>query len=187
LLTLACGSQNTIEVTVEPGGNADQPSEPSDDYTYILSNFWEGSGQVIPGTSYEGQESYFYNKGLYGEDEFNCELFWDTHGIPTSIGDCPDCDFAFEITATPQQGEHVMDDGTCEEYFADPKQYHYAFTKEYEGHGPSLMYYSYDYFQWFAWFRDGDLIYDTLQIVSFDEDSGEFYYQGGFLNYYYYF
>ena len=81
--------------------------------------------------------------------------FRHMHGVCVSI----------EIEAQPQSGAHIVNDGTCDDYFAEPMTFHYAYTTDYDGHGPSMMYYSADYFQWFAWIRDGDTIYETPQSI----------------------
>ena len=165
------------------------PAEPSGepaelDFTYLLSNYWEGEG-LIQGQSYIGEERIYYSKGGYPEGSFNCVLYFDLIGEETAIGDCPSCVFAFQIDAEAQSGDHIINDGTCSDYIADSKSFHYAYTNDYQGHGPSLLYYSYDYFQWFAWIRDGDVIYDTEQVVDYNPQTAQFNYRGGFLYYFY--
>ena len=175
---LACGTE-TADTT-------DTSNTEDSGYLYILSNHWSGSASVEEGVSYIGTETYHHNKGAYEAEEFACVLTWDMEGVPSnmSIDTCVGCLFQFEIQAQPQSGPHIINDGTCDDYFAEPMTFHYAYTSDYDGHGPSMMYYSADYFQWFAWIRDGDAIYDTPQKVSYD--NGDFSYEGGFMNYYYY-
>ena len=153
-------------------------------YLYILSNYWTGEGDVVLGESYTGTETYYHNKGAYASGEYACILRWDMHGIPTDIGSCSECVFRFEIEARPSDGEDIVNDGTCDDYFSEPLTFNYGYQLDYEGHGPSLMYYSHDYFQWYAWIRDGDQIYQTPQHVRYQD--GSFSYAGGFLDYYYY-
>ena len=155
-------------------------------YLYILSNHWSGEAIIEENVSYDGTETYHHNKGLYEAGSFACVLTWDMDGVPSHISQdtCVDCVFQFEILATPQSGNHIVNDGTCDDYFSEPMTFHYAYTPDYQGHGPSMMYYSADYFQWFAWIRDGDVVYETPQSVSYTQ--GVFSYSGGFMDYYYY-
>ena len=175
--TFSCA--DTVE---EPKQQANEPSAVSDDY--LLTNYWEGDGK-IQNQQYLGEERIFYSKGGLPEGSFNCVLYFDLVGVNTDVGDCPSCVFAFQLDAQAQSGDHVIDDGTCTDYFSQPKSFHYAYTEDYQGHGPSLLYYSYDYFQWFAWIRNGDVLYGTEQVVEYDPQSSQFHYEGGFRYYFY--
>ena len=172
--------------TTQSIDSADTSTPEDSGYLYILTNHWSGTANVEEGISYTGTETYHHNKGSYEAGSFACVLTWDMNGVPSNISadTCIGCVFQFEIEAQPQSGAHIVNDGTCDDYFAEPMTFHYAYTTDYDGHGPSMMYYSADYFQWFAWIRDGDTIYETPQKVSYEE--GEFSYEGGFMDYYYY-
>ena len=159
-------------------------SESEQDVAFLLSNYWEGEGS-IQDQQYVGEERIYYSKGGLPEGRFNCILYFDVFGEETNIGECPSCVFAFQMEAEIQEGLHVVDDGTCSDYSSESKSFHYAYTDDYQGHGPSLLYYSYDYFQWFAWIRDGDDIYGTEQVVEYDSGNARFNYKGGFLYYFY--
>ena len=161
-------------------------SQQDSGYLYVLTNYWTGEAQVDTENSYLGTETYYHNKGIYSAGEYACVLTWDMVGVPSdkSPDTCVGCVFRFEVEARPQSGPHIINDGTCDDYFSQPRTFHYGYTTDYEGHGPSMMYYSSDYFQWFAWIRDGDLIYETPQYVQYE--SGSFQYGGGFMDYYYY-
>jgi|GEM_PF-5171844 len=178
LWLVACHIPNDTATTVD--------TAQEERYLYILSNHWSGEAYIEDGVSYSGTEVYRHNKGTYEAGSFACVLSWDMNGTPSqkSPETCVGCVFRFEIEASPQSGEQIVNDGSCDQYFAEPLTFHYAYTEDYQGHGPSLMYYSADYFQWYAWIRDGDTIYETPQSVSYQD--GYFSYSGGFLDYYYY-
>ncbi len=165
---------------------SDSAVEEDTGYLYILTNYWTGEASVIGNEQYVGTETYYHNKGIYSAGNYACVLYWDMIGTPSdrSPDTCVDCIFRFEIQATPQSGDHIINDGTCDDYFSTEMTFHYGYTDDYQGHGPSMMYYSADYFQWFAWIRDGDTIYETPQHVQFENDL--FSYGGGFMDYYYY-
>ena len=176
-LLLACNGQ-----TDDTAATDTHPQDTG--YLYVLSNYWTGEAEVVLGERYTGTETYFHNKGTYTAGEYACILSWDMSGLPTDIGTCDGCVFRFEIEATPRVVDDIVNDGTCDDYFSEPLTFNYGYLADYEGHGPSLMYYSHDYFQWYAWIRDGDQVYQTPQYVQYE--NGIFSYGGGFLDYYYY-
>ena len=169
----------------DKGDTADSSQEETG-YLYVLTNYWMGEAEVVPDVSYLGSETYYHNKGVYPAGTYACILSWEMEGIPSTKDpdSCVGCIFRFEIQARPQSGTQIVNDGTCDDYFSTDMTFHYGYTPDYQGHGPSMMYYSADYFQWFAWIRDGDTIYETPQKVQYEEN--RFSYEGGFLDYYYY-
>ena len=62
-------------------------------------------------------------------------------GIPSDVSadTCVGCVFQFEVQALPQSGAHIINDGTCDDYFAEPMTFHYVVIEKTASHEkPSL-------------------------------------------------
>ena len=128
---LDSSSEPTSEPTDEP--SSEPSSEPSAEPTlYILSSYWAGEATVVPGTSYEGWESFDKNDGTLGLDEYNCQLVWDVNGAAAENADCPDCVFTFDVTVSPQDADYIVNDGSCDDLFAE-QTFGYSYSADYNG------------------------------------------------------
>lgn len=167
----------------EPSGEpSSQPSsEPGYEPTlYILSSYYAGEADVVPGTSYSGYEAFDYNDGTYGAGEYNCQLVWDAQGTSAANpSSCADCEFTFDLALTARVGaDYIVNDGSCDDIFTD-MGFQYAYSRDYNGYGAALLY------EGSMWIYDGGVYGGTAQVVSFDGST--FTYAGGYVDYYYYY
>ena len=169
--------------TSEPSGEpSSQPaSEPGYEPTlYILTSYYAGEADVVPGTSYTGYESFDYNDGTYGAGEYNCQLVWDATGTSAAApASCATCEFTFDLALAPRTGaDYIVNDGSCDDMFAD-MTFQYAYSSDYNGYGASVLY------DGSIWIYDGAVSAGTAANVSFD--GAKFTYGGGYIDYYYYY
>ena len=172
-------SQPSSEPSGEPSG---EPSaEPGYEPTlYILTQYFAGEADVVPGTSYEGYESFDLNDGTYGVGEYNCQLVWDATGVSAANpASCANCEFAFDLTLEPRTGaDYIVNDGTCDDTFVTTT-FQYAYSSDYNGYGASVLY------DGGLWSYDGNASGTTPHVVSFD--GAKFSYGVGYIDYYYYY
>lgn len=172
-------SQPSSEPSGEP--SSEPSAEPGYEPTlFILSSYFAGEADIVPGTSYEGYESYDLNDGAYGVGEYNCQLVWDASGVSAANpASCANCEFSFDLSLTPRSdADYIVNDGTCDDTFT-AISFQYAYSSDYEGYGASVLY------DGSLWSYDGNVQGTTTHAVSFD--GSKFSYGIGYVDYYYYY
>ena len=190
-LAVACTSTkgDTASDEVDDTDSTQPSSEPSSQPSsepgyeptlYILTSYYAGEADVVPGTSYRGFEAFDYNDGTYGVGEYNCQLVWDAEGTSAAApSSCADCEFTFDLALAPRtDADYIVNDGTCDDTFTS-MGFQYAYTSDYNGYGASLLY------DGGLWIYDGATSGTTAQVVTFD--GATFTYGGGYIDYYYYY
>ena len=185
------GSQPSSEPSWEPssepswdtgwGGGTGGGTGSSTPQTYILTNHWMGAGTVSTG-SYTGWEGFDQNDGTYGYDQYNCQLLWDVTGATAAdTAGCPSCEFAFDITVTPQPGS--VDDGTCSS-LSGSASFGYGYSSSYQG--AAAMFYRPNGDSFGVWIMQGyEPFVGYVSSVVYDANTGSFSYENGYRNYEY--
>ena len=175
----------TSESTSEPSEPAGEPSEPASEpsYAYITQSF-SGSATVVPGTSYEGTESFAIGvNDTAGTGNVQSEIVWTIIGASAeSPADCADCLFAFDLNLTYDAAASTDPNGEG----ADDAFSYAVGTSSY---GENTVFYKGDG-DWGPWLVDGQSEADLegtdhAQSVSFDGTN--FSYSDGVVDFYYYY
>ena len=176
--------EEQTEPSSEPSSEAssEPSSEPSTEPTilYITSGY-SGTAEVVPGTSFEGTETYVsgYNDAPTGA--VDTEIFWTSTGTPVeSPAECVDCAFAFDIQLTFDAGASTDPQGS-----GGDASFGYALgTSDY---GANTLFYGAEG-SWSPWIYDGNSATDGAgvehaQVVNLDGTT--FTYDSIVVDYYY--
>ena len=164
-------------------GEPSQPSAPAEPLYY--TNLWAGEATIADNT-WTGWESHDVAQDMDEPDTYNCQLVWDTAGTPSTLA-CDGCEFAYDITVTPQEADYIVNDGSCD--FTE-LSFSYGYNPAYEYNGETLTVMMYaasgDDPEFGAWFASGNE-YPTGDVssITWDETTGAFNYQTGYRNYEY--
>ena len=181
-------SPTTEPSDAQPSSDPSQPaSEPS--FAYITSN-WNGSAEVVAGTSYEGQELFDYGANETAGGANSCNMIWTASGTPIeNPTECGDCEFAFEMNMTYDAANSVDVNGDCSGLASDFNgDFSYAYGVDAES-GSNALFYG-GYYGWSAWIVDGSTQADlegTEHAASATFDGTNFSYNAGRVDFYYYY
>ena len=167
--------------TSEP--STSEPSEPSSSEPMFFTNLWVGEATLTPEfTEWSGWESFDLAQEMEVPDTYNCQLVWDTAGTPSAT-ECADCEFAFDLTVTPQDEDYILDDGTCTDLFVE-MNFSYGYSSTY-GDSGALMYAATGE-DFSPWILDGYAPFEGYEsTLTWDEGTGAFTYTSGYRNYEY--
>jgi hypothetical protein len=165
----------------EPSTSEPSTSEPSSSEPMYFSNLWAGES-TIENEAWTGWEAFDLAQEMEGPDTYNCQLVWDTAGTPSAV-DCPTCDFAYDLTVTPQEADYIVNDGSCNDLFVE-MNFSYGYDSSY-GDSGALMYAATDG-EFSPWIIDGYSAFEGYaSTLTWDADTGAFTYSAGYRNYEY--
>ncbi len=110
--------------------------------------------------------------------EIQCEYNWDATGSPVEYL-CDGCEWVFDVDLTFDAGNSNLSDG-CDD--GADMAFTYAYTSDYYGYGPTLLYGYYGYYYW--WSDLGGATWDGENMTWTYGDPTDFYYYDNSYGYY---
>lgn len=177
--------------TNEPGYTYEPTNEPSMGSGGYFTDYWSGSF-VMTATSLEGWESFSFAEAQQMPDIYTCHLIWDLSGVPSADPFCEECEFNFDVTATPRASSDIINEEECGVQWGEELSFQYAYAYNFIYNGQDMG---------SALFLNGRLVndntasfepwavplYENVQLPAFEDfisfEDETFIYHRGFQNY----